>query len=140
MSKSKSMVLTPRRQRFLAASEARLVRQVSDLTHQVKQLGNAVEAKNLAYLERNRVVAFLASLALANGWRAGIRSTSIEGWDPVWHNCCYIDLPTGQASWHYHDDHAPLFAHLPPYEGEWDGHSTFEKYQRLELQARLIIP
>lgn len=140
MSSQKSMVLTPKRQRLLAESEARLVHRVAELTRQVEHYGKAVEAKNLAYLERNRVVAFLASMALANGWRAGVRRTAIEDWDPAWHNCCFIDLPTGQASWHYHDDHGELFSHLPPYEGDWDGHSTFEKYQRLELQARLIVP
>ncbi len=79
-----------------------------------------------AYNERNRLVACLAS-----HYPAGIKKTAIEGWDPAWHNCVYIDLPTGQASWHYHDREADLFAHLPPYKGEWDGHTTDEKYQRI---------
>lgn len=81
-----------------------------------------------AYEERNRVVAVLARL-----FPSGIRKTDIEGWKEEWHNCVYIDLPTGQASWHYHDSLAHLFEDLPPYEKPYDGHTTEEKYQRLAL-------
>ncbi len=79
-----------------------------------------------AYNERNRLVALLASI-----FPAGTKRTEIEGWDPEWHGCVYIDLPNGQASWHYHDREAHLFAHLPPYAGEWDGHTTEQKYERI---------
>lgn len=82
--------------------------------------------KDAAYLERNRLVALLASL-----YPSGIARTDIPGWLPEWHNCVYIDLPTGQASWHYHDSHAHLFAHLPPYRKQWDGHTTEQKYERV---------
>ena len=86
------------------------------------------EARDGAYTERNRLVAFLASI-----YPSGVKRTAIPGWDEAWHNCVYIDLPVGQASWHYHNDEAHLFAHLPPYESEWDGHTTEEKYERLLL-------
>ena len=79
-----------------------------------------------AYQERNRLVALLARL-----YPSGLKRTDIPGWDPEWHGCVYIDLPTGQASWHYHDRDAHLFDGLPPYQGEWDGHSTEEKYDRV---------
>jgi hypothetical protein len=95
-----------------------------------KQLAEATSAKDVAYLERNQVVA-----ALANLFPSGTARTSIEGWDPEWHGCVYIDLPTGQASWHYHDSQAYLFANLPPYKGKWDGHDTPEKYRRLAAVA-----
>ena len=65
--------------------------------------------KDDAYLERNRVVAALAKL-----FPSGIERTAIEGWSEDWHSCVYIDLPTGQVSWHYHDSHAFLFAGLQP--------------------------
>lgn len=78
------------------------------------------------YLERNGVVS-----ALSKCFPSGVAKTPIEGWDPEWHGCVYIDLPTGQASWHFHESQAHLFAHLPAYPGEWDGHSTEEKYERL---------
>lgn len=82
--------------------------------------------KDAAYLERNQVVA-----ALAKAFPSGVARTAIEGWSEDWHGCVYIDLPTGQASWHFHDSQAYLFDGLPPYTGAWDGHSTEEKYRRL---------
>jgi len=87
-------------------------------------------ARDSAYTERNRLVAFLASI-----YPSGVKKTAIPGWDEAWHGCVYIDLPVGQASWHFHDSEAHLFAHLPPYEGEWDGHTTEEKYERIARAA-----
>ena len=82
--------------------------------------------KNQVYHERNQLVALLARI-----YPSGIKRTEIEGWDPAWHGCVYIDTPAGQASWHYHDNEAHLFADLPSYLGIWDGHSTEQKYRRL---------
>ena len=87
-------------------------------------------ARDRAYTERNRLVALLATL-----FPSGTKKTAIPGWDEAWHGCVYIDLPNGQASWHYHDSEAHLFAHLPPYQGDWDGHSTEEKYSRIAALA-----
>jgi len=86
--------------------------------------------KDAAYLERNQVVA-----ALARCFPSGIARTAIEGWSEDWHGCVFIDLPTGQASWHFHDSHAYLFTGLPPYTKPWDGHTTAEKYERLAALA-----
>jgi hypothetical protein len=95
----------------------------------------AIEAmrarKDAAYEERNKVVAALAKL-----FPSGIARTNIPGWSEDWHGCVYIDLPTGQVSWHFHDSQAHLFADLPPYPGIWDGHDTDEKYRRLAALAR----
>lgn len=84
------------------------------------------DAKDQAYEERNRVVAALARL-----FPSGVARTAIEGWDPEWHGCVWLDLPTGQASWHYHDSQAYLFEGLRPYRKGWDGHTTEQKYERL---------
>lgn len=90
------------------------------------------EERDRAYTERNRLVAFLARL-----YPSGLRKTAIEGWDPEWDNCVYIDTPEGQMSWHFHGSDGHLFAGLPAYEKPWDGHSTEEKYARLKrLTAR----
>lgn len=86
--------------------------------------------KDAAYLERNQVVA-----ALAKAFPSGVARTAIEGWSEDWHGCVYIDLPTGQASWHYHDSQAYLFNGIPHYLGAWDGHDTPEKYRRLAALA-----
>lgn len=84
------------------------------------------------YTERNQIVAALSKL-----FHAGLARTNIPGWEPEWHGCVYIDLPTGQVSWHYHERDADLFSHLGPYQGKWDGHDTPEKYRRL---AALTAP
>lgn len=86
--------------------------------------------KDAAYLERNQVVA-----ALTRCYPSGLAKTAIEGWSEDWHGCVYIDLPTGQVSWHFHDSQAYLFDGLPPYAGTWDGHDTPEKYRRLSSLA-----
>lgn len=79
-----------------------------------------------AYRERNTLVALLATI-----YPSGVKRTAIEGWAPEWHNCVYIDFPWGQGSWHYHDSDRDLFEGIPPYQGEWDGHSTDEKYANI---------
>lgn len=91
-----------------------------------RELGETQRALDGAYLERNYVVA-----ALARAFPSGTAITEIPGWDPCWHNCVYIDLPTGQISFHYHDNQKDLFADLPAYEGEWDGHSKEEVFERI---------
>jgi hypothetical protein len=83
--------------------------------------------KDGAYLERNKLVALLAKLC-----PSGIKRTAIDGWSDDWHGCVFIDFPWGQASWHYHDSQAHLFEGLPPYQGEWDGHTTDEKYAAID--------
>lgn len=95
------------------------------------QLDEMTARKDGAYEERNRCVALLAHMSLKLGCRAGRARTAIEGWSEDWHGCVYIDLPRGQVSWHYHDSHAWLFENLPPYTGEWDGHTTDEKYSAI---------
>ncbi len=100
-------------------------------------------ARSAAYDERSRLVAALARL-----FPSGVQRTEIGDTDREWHGCVYIDLPTGQASWHFQGDQAEYFRDLPTYEASWDGHTTAEKYERLagamvtitehaELRARL---
>ena len=93
--------------------------------------------KDAAYLERNRVVAALAYVAVRLGWPVAVTRTSIEGWSEDWHSCIYIGLPTGQASWHFHDSHAHLFDGLPRAVVAWDGHTTEQKYERLAALREL---
>lgn len=87
--------------------------------------------KDAAYLERNQVVS-----ALSKCFPSGVARTAIDGWSEDWHGCVYIDLPTGQVSWHFHNSQAYLFEHLPQYQGAWDGHDTPEKYRRLAAKLR----
>ena len=87
---------------------------------------NLRERKDSAYRERNLVVA-----ALTKVFPAKRTKTNIQGWSEDWHGCVFIDLPTGQVSWHFHDSHASMFAHVPEGSVQWDGHDTPEKYRRL---------
>lgn len=100
---------------------------IAEIVAEVRAERDIIRAeKDVAYIERNKVVAALARL-----FPAGLKRTDIPGWNKEWHGCVYIDLPTGQVSWHYHDSQAHLFEGLPAYDGEWDGHDTQEKYRRL---------
>ena len=107
-----------------------LLRYNSVLSDRECRIEKLEAARDGAYTERNRLVAFLTNI-----YPSGVKKTAIPGWDEAWHNCVYIDLPVGQASWHYHDSEAHLFAHLPAYSSEWDGHTTEEKYERLFLAS-----
>ena len=89
------------------------------------------EATDNAYRERNQLVALLSTL-----FPSGKAKTAIEGWDEAWHGCVYIDFPWGQASWHYHADDDWMFAHLPPYNKAWDGHTTKAKYAAIAAAIR----
>jgi hypothetical protein len=113
----------------------------TQIDHRIEELVAQVDAltaerdhqrqnKDQAYEERNRLAALLASM-----FPSGTKRTDIPGWDAEWHGAVYIDFPWGQASWHYHDSQAHLFAHLPPYEGEWDGHTTEAKYAAIQRAA-----
>jgi hypothetical protein len=110
--------------------------QAADNREISRQRDELLEEKNAAYCERNQVVAALAKLVVAisgdehyKHLRAGIRKDldAEKGWTTV----VLIDYPTGQVSWHIPDNEQHLFAALPFYDGEWDGHTTQEKYERL---------
>lgn len=69
------------------------------------------------YDERNRAIVTAVLLAWGLGLPAGFR---IDPNEPEW-PVAFIELPTGQISWH-----------LPQYPTPWDGHSTEEKYRRID--------
>lgn len=95
------------------------------------------------YAERNQLVALLARMAYAHGYRAGVAEhpdTDVN-WDDDWRCIVMMDLPvaggdTVQTSWHLHDSERPLVDGLPAYTGKWDGHTTEEKYHRLQRAFR----
>jgi len=97
------------------------------------KLNEAVAAKDQAYSERNQCVALIAKLAAQQGYTIGMGKHDPKdyNWEDDWRNIVYIDLPTGQISWHIHDSELELFSQLPPYANGWDGHSTDEKHQRM---------
>lgn len=86
------------------------------------------------YKERDMILVLLARLAIENGYTVGI---GIDEEKPdIWKYVLYIDLPTGQVSWHILENELPWFSFVPGYEKIWDGHSRKEKYLRLLKYAK----
>lgn len=75
-----------------------------------------VEEHDTDYDTRFRLVWQAVDHARAVGYPAGVR---IDPAEPEWPTV-YIELPTGQVSWH-----------MPQHPEMWDGHDTAEKYRRL---------
>lgn len=77
------------------------------------------------YALRNDLVLTALSYARAAGLKAGIRlDPKLPEWPVV-----FIELPTGQVSWH-----------LPQHGEAWDGHSTEEKYERVHALIAAYPP
>lgn len=79
-----------------------------------------IEARDTDYTPRYRLVFDAIGAALALGYAAGFR---IDPSEPEW-PVAYIELPTGQVSWH-----------LPQHPRDWDGHDTKEKHRRCREYA-----
>lgn len=84
------------------------------------------------YADRNLLAQLAAKFAADIGMPVGMANDPAEpGWPII-----YIELPTGQVSWHVPADE--VVERLTPYHGVWDGHSTEEKLAR--IQAFLTVP
>lgn len=100
-----------------------------------EELARVTKVKDGAYSERNKLVA-----AISKMFPASLERHDGADWEDEWRWVVFIDLPTGQASWHLHDSELPQFDHLPRMTGrKWDGHTNDEKYARLqEANAELV--
>ena len=81
---------------------------------------------NSVYQERNKLVAFVSRCYPSYLAPAPDAEPGFE-----W--IVFIETPSGQLSWHLHDDELSMFNHLlrlNPHSW-WDGHTTEEKYDRL---------
>lgn len=77
------------------------------------------------YPLRNDLVLTALSQARAAGLPAGIR---LDPRTPAW-PVVFIELPTGQVSWH-----------IPEHGEPWDGHTTEEKYRRVDALIERYPP
>lgn len=85
------------------------------------------------YRERNLLAQLAARLAQVAGLQVYLCEDADEPEWPV----LYIELPTGQVSWHISPDDF-LWPDLPLRRpNTWDGHTTEEKYSRV---ARFVQP
>lgn len=87
------------------------------------------EAKGQAYWERNQILAALTDFMTAHLCR---HPEEDKEWEDDWRWIVCVHGDFGQMTWHIHDDDKKYFEHLPIQGNHWDGHSTPEKYQRLE--------
>ncbi len=95
-----------------------------------REIAVQATSKNAAYAERNKLVALISSLYPSQLQRHPEEDLD---WEDDWRWLVFVELPTGQATWHLHDSDLQLFDHLrrdlPP--KKWDGHSTERKYERV---------
>jgi hypothetical protein len=99
------------------------------MRHDWRGSGMALDTKGPSlddvYQDRNLVVQLAAILAQRLGFQVWV---GVDKDEPDW-PVIYIDLPTGQVSWHIPQHE--LIAKLNPSEEKWDGHSPEEKQQRI---------
>lgn len=120
----------------ITEANAALIASAPELKAKVAELE---KVKDGAYSERNQLVAALSKVFPASLER---HPEDDKDWEDDWRWIVFIDLPAGQCSWHLHDSELPRFAHLKRGKGRaWDGHTTEEKYARLEaLELGLYVP
>ena len=103
-----------------------------DLAEEAAAANAALDA---AYRERARLVAHLAALYPSH---IGHTDPNAPDWAVI-----IVETPTGQMSWHIAERDMDLFGHVMPTNRicrAWDGHTTDEKYQRLEALTAATEP
>lgn len=96
------------------------------LAYLLKIIALAEQVKD--YELRNDSVIEAVNVARAVGLRAGFAIDRSHDDDPEFDGfrvVAYIELPTGQVSWH-----------LPEHDRRWDGHTTEQKYARIEAYLK----
>jgi hypothetical protein len=85
------------------------------------------------YAERDRLILFLTRIFPSY---LALDPNPEEGWSYL----VFLETPKGQLSWHVPDREAlTIFSHLPIEDNRYDGHSTIEKYLRLDALRRVDI-
>ena len=89
-----------------------------------------LEGKDLAYWERNQLVAYLSKIFPA---RIEIHPETDTSWEKDWRYICVIQFPEGTYSWHFHDSEFKYFSHLCVHysDNSYDGHTLEQKYEAL---------
>lgn len=104
--------------------------ELKSLALALQELDETRKAKDNAYTERNKLVCLLSKVFPSSIQDHVLKEG--EQWDEDWRKVIFIELPTGQCSWHIHRLEEPMFAHLGDMGMKWDGHTTEEKYQRVD--------
>lgn len=101
-----------------------------DYTNLDDAMHDLVAAKDNAYAERDRCLVLMALMAQRLGLKVGM-GIDPKADSPEWASVLFIDLPAGQVSWHIHESETSWFYFVGAYDGEWDQHTTDEKYRRV---------
>ncbi len=92
-----------------------------------KNQGKEAKAKTLAYHERNKMCAVFSLLMKERGYDSFLWPESDAWW------VLFVYTPFGQVSWHLPQREAIELYWVPTAEtNPWDGHTTEEKYRRIE--------
>jgi hypothetical protein len=83
-----------------------------------------IQVHDIHYRRRYELVFEAMHVALELGINAGVKNDPNE---PHW-PLVFIDLPTGQVSWH-----------VLEYQEDWDGHDTAEKYRRCQEYSHSVL-
>lgn len=86
---------------------------------------------DVVYRERHHVIAHLAAIYPA------VMVLNADQDEPDW-PVLFLELPTGQVSWHIAPADMDLFRHVPIGTTQWDGHDVAEKYRRLDEHTKAI--
>ena len=116
-----------------AEAEKDLARAEAELEHVKGERTHAENERDKAYEERAHLVAYLAAVYPSELCEA--ESDSGAWW------LVFVATPSGQMSWHIHEDDLELFPWLLNKPGtgvKWDGHTTKQKYDRLNELARTV--
>lgn len=103
-----------------------------DIEKEISQeISEEVTDTSDVYTERNKCIALSAWLAKQLGFDTWIGIDKEQ--EKEWQNVVYIQLPTGQVSWHISETEMGLLNFLSKDESKsWDGHDSIEKYKRIE--------
>ncbi len=96
-----------------------------DQGHEAASIESGAPTLDDVYRDRNLLAQLAGELARRLGMTVGIGSDPAEPDWPV----LYIDLPTGQISWHL--PQAELTADFGRYRAAWDGHAVATKHDRI---------
>ncbi|MCP9205531.1 hypothetical protein [Streptomyces cucumeris] len=104
-----------------------------------QERGDRAEAeRDAAYRERAHLLAWLAALHPANAVITPAPDVDEPGWQLL-----YLLVGGWQMSWHIAPRDAELFAHVERVtaddpRAQWDGHSTTEKYDRIQQHVQRL--
>jgi hypothetical protein len=115
-------IMKDKEKKFLDKEQEEIFKKLSD---NIKALE---KDKDLAYRERNRLVALLAKIFPS--FLTKETDSYLNFYNICW--IVYLETPKGQLSWHIPDIDLFLFEGVKKIDSyAWDGHTTEEKYERL---------